>query len=112
MTHMQNITNPFNPGYYETDELRKFGFKAVGNNVKVAKNCTIIGLNNITLGSNVRIDGNVTIAAYTGSLTLGNYIHIGSGCYLGCGGGVTLFDFTGLSKSVLNRARRSTMQIV
>jgi acetyltransferase-like isoleucine patch superfamily enzyme len=92
--------NPFNPGYFESDELRTFGFKQVGKGVQIAKNCTIIGLHNIVLGDHIRIDGNVVLAAYSGSLTLGSYIHIGEGCYLGCGGGVTLDDFAGLSQGV------------
>ena len=92
--------NPFNQGYFESEELCKFGFKNVGYNVKIAKNATIIGLNNISLGSNIRIDSSVVIVAYSGTLTLGNYIHIGSGCYLGCSGGVTLSDFSGLSQGV------------
>lgn len=94
------VANPFNPGYFESDELRTFGFKQVGENVKIAKNCTIIGLHNIALGDHIRIDGNVVLAAYSGALTLGSYIHIGEGCYLGCGGGVTLDDFSGLSQGV------------
>lgn len=94
------LPNPFNQGYFESEELRKFGFKSVGENVKIAKNTTIIGLNNISLGNNIRIDGNVVIAAYSGSLTLGNYIHIGGGCHLSCAGGITLKDFSGLSQGV------------
>ncbi len=92
--------NPFNQGYYESEELRKFGFKRIGDNVKIAKNATIIGLNNISLGNNIRIDGNVVIVAHSGSLTLGNYIHIGGGCHLSCAGGITLADFSGLSQGV------------
>jgi len=92
--------NPFNQGYFESKELQNFGFKDVGNNVKIAKNATIIGLNNISIGNNVRIDGNVVIAAYSGFLEIGNYIHIGGCCYLGCAGGITLADFSGLSQGV------------
>jgi acetyltransferase-like isoleucine patch superfamily enzyme len=99
-SHHNSIKNPFNHGYYESEELRKFGFKSIGDNVKVAKNATIIGLNNISLGNNIRIDGNVVIVAYSGSLSLGNYIHIGGGCHLSCTGGVTLADFSGLSQGV------------
>jgi acetyltransferase-like isoleucine patch superfamily enzyme len=94
----ESLPNPFNQGYYETEALLKFGFKSVGENVKIAKNTTIIGLSNISLGNNIRIDGNVVIAANSGSLTLGNYIHIGGGCYLGCAGGITMCDFSGLSQ--------------
>jgi acetyltransferase-like isoleucine patch superfamily enzyme len=95
-----NVANPFDQGYFTTDELRSFGFKRVGQSVKIAKNCTIIGLNNISIGSDVRIDGNVVIAAHSGFLTLGNHIHIAAGCYLGCSGGITLADFAGLSQGV------------
>jgi len=100
MSQLQQLPNPFNQGYFESEELRRFGFKSVGENVKVAKNSTIIGLHNIALGSHVRIDGNVVIAAHSGHLTLGDYIHIGGACYLGCAGGVTLADFSGLSQGV------------
>jgi galactoside O-acetyltransferase len=98
---IQNIgSNPFNQVYFETKELRRLGFKSVGENVKIAKNTTIIGLNNISLGNNIRIDANVVIAAYSGSLTLGSFIHIGCGCYLGCAGGITMSDFSGLSQGI------------
>ena len=90
--------NPLDSGYYQNNELKKFGFKKVGTNVKIAKNCTIVGINNISLGNNIRIDSNVVIAANKGHLILGNYIHIGVGSYLNCEGGITLSNFSGLSQ--------------
>jgi acetyltransferase-like isoleucine patch superfamily enzyme len=92
--------NPFNSGYYQSQQLKTFGFKRVGKNVEIAKNCTIVGLENISLGNNIRIDSNVIIAANTGYLKLGNHIHIGAGSYLGCGGGINFSDFSGLSQNV------------
>jgi acetyltransferase-like isoleucine patch superfamily enzyme len=92
--------NPFNSGYYKSDELKKFGFKKVGKNVSIAKNCTIVGLNNISFGNNIRIDSNVMIAASKGYLKMENYIHIGAGSFLGCGGGITFSNFSGLSQGV------------
>jgi acetyltransferase-like isoleucine patch superfamily enzyme len=92
--------NPFNQGYYYSDELRNFGFKSIGENVMVAKSATIVGLSNISLGNNVRIDGQGVIAANSGSLEVGSYVHIGSSCYLACSGGITLSDFCGLSQGV------------
>jgi len=92
--------NPFNQGYYQTIELRKMGFKYVGENVQIAKNCTIIGLENITLGNNIRIDNGVTLACASGSLFVGNFIHIGCNCYINSIGGVELSDFSGLSQGV------------
>jgi galactoside O-acetyltransferase len=94
------MINPFDNGYYNSKELKSMGFKKIGDNVKIAKNCTIIGLENISIGNNVRIDGFTTITAYGGELVLGNYIHIGGYCFLGAGAGIYMEDFSGLSQGV------------
>lgn len=93
--------NPFDVGYYREDELQQFGFKRVGKNVSIARNCTIIGLENIAIGDNVRIDGYTTIVASgEGFLNLGSFIHIGGYSLLSAGAGITLNDFSGLSQGV------------
>jgi acetyltransferase-like isoleucine patch superfamily enzyme len=92
--------NPFDRGYFHSEELRKLGFQSVGKNVQIARNCTIIGLENISIGNNVRIDDHVVIAAASGYVSIGNYIHIGGSCYLGAMGGITLSDFSNLSQGV------------
>ncbi len=96
------MQNPFDPGYYTEDEARTFGFKSVGRNVRIAKNAQIIGLDRITIGDNVRIDGFTNIIAAGGpGVTIGSYIHIGAYCHFsGSGGGVTLRDFVNLSQGV------------
>lgn len=94
------MINPFDPGYYHEHELREFGFKSVGNNVRVAKNCTIIGLEHISLGDHVRIDGYSTLVAAGGFITLGNYIHVGGYAMLSGGAGIVMEDFSGLSQGV------------
>lgn len=98
--HGVTMHNPFDPGYYQSDELRGFGFAQVGDNVRIAKNCTIIGPENIRIGDNVRIDAGTIIIASSGFLTLGSFIHIGSGCLLGCRGGLTIDGFGGMSHGV------------
>ena len=95
-----SLGNPFNQGYHTTEQLIEMGFKFVGDNVQIAKNCTIIGLENISLGDNIRIDGGVTLACSSGYLKIGSYVHIGSGCHITCTGGVELSDFSGLSQGV------------
>lgn len=95
-----SLENPFNQGYHSTEQLREMGFKYVGDNVQIATNCTIIGLENISLGDNIRIDGGVTLACASGYLKIGSYIHIGGGCHITCAGGVELSDFSGLSQGV------------
>lgn len=92
--------NPFDKGYFYSEDLKNMGFKHVGTNVKIAKNCTIIGLENINIKNNVRIDGGVTISCKHGNLNIGNYIHIGGNCHLACAGGITLDNFSGLSQGV------------
>lgn len=95
--------NPFETGYYHDEQLRELGFKSLGTNVKIAKNCTIAGLSNISIGSNVIIDSFCSIIA-TGidaRLELGSYVHIGGFCHiLANGGGVEIKDFSGLSQGV------------
>lgn len=93
--------NPFETGYFTEHDLQFAGFKKLGRNIKIAKNCTIIGLENIEIGDNVRIDGYCTIvAAGDGWLKLGSYIHIGAYCLLSAGDGIDMADFSGLSHGV------------
>ena len=92
--------NPFDRGFFRTDELRGMGFRAVGEDVAVSRNCTIVGLANVSLGNHVRIDDYVVIAAAGGSLALGDHIHVGAGSYLQAGGGISLADFANLSQGV------------
>jgi len=94
------MINPFNSGYYTSEELKDFGFPFIGKNVKVAKDCSIVGLENIEIGDNSRIDSFSSIIAASGFVRIGRYVHIGGGAYIGGAGGVTLNDFSGLSGGV------------
>ena len=89
--------NPFDPGYFTSDQLRQFGFARVGENCRIARNCTIIGLENIIMCDEVRIDGYVSLIAAPGQLRIGSHVHICSGCVVGARGGVELGDFSSLS---------------
>jgi acetyltransferase-like isoleucine patch superfamily enzyme len=88
------------PGYYTESELGELPFKELGKNVKIGKNSTFIGIENISIGSNIRIDGNVTVAAASGSISIGNYVHIGGGCHFSCSGTVLISDFCTISQGV------------
>lgn len=93
------MENPFNPGYFGSAELRAMGFAAVGEAVQIARNCTIVGLENIVLGDHVRIDAMCSIIA-TGPIEFGGRNHIGAFCHLVGRGGLTLGRFAGLSQRV------------
>lgn len=94
------MQNPFDPGYYSSLELRSFGFARVGENSIVARNCTIIGLENIMIGDNVRIDGFTSLIAPKGRIKIGSYVHIATGCMLGARAGIEIGDFSSLSQGV------------
>jgi len=101
IVHNQSQKNPFKTEYYSEKELRTFGFKAIGENVKIANNCTIYGLSNISIGDNVIIDAYCSIiATEKGALKIGSYVHIGAFCHILASGGVELKDFSGLSQGV------------
>ena len=86
-----------NSGYFGSDELKSFGIGAVGKNSYIAKTTVISGIENISIGHNVRIDDFVVVAAKSGNLTIGNYVHISSHCYLGCRGGILIDDYANIS---------------
>lgn len=81
--------------FYDINELNEIGFKSLGSNILISKKASIYGANNISIGSNVRIDD---FCLLTGSITLGNYIHISAYSSLVAGSaGILLEDFSGLS---------------
>lgn len=88
------------PGYYSEDELKNAGFKGLGKNVVIGRNSTFIGLENISIGNNVRIDGNVTVAAKQGHFSVGDFVHIGGGSHFSCSGGIELASFVTISQGV------------
>ena len=92
--------SPLDKGFFSEQELAQLGFASFGADVKISRNCSIIGAKNVRLGSHIRIDDYVVIVAASGALELGSYVHIAAGAYLGCSGGITLADFTGISHGV------------
>ncbi|WGS50131.1 hypothetical protein LFL96_01060 [Paraburkholderia sp. D15] len=94
------MNNPLNPGYLTEDDLSQIGFPSVGSNVPIARNCIVIGVDNITFESNVRIDGPTVLSASGGHIQIGSHVHIGGMRFLAGGGGIVLEDFSGLSQGV------------
>ena len=97
---MRRVPNPFDPGYFISAELRQMGFARVGENSAISRNCTIIGVENITIGDHVRIDGFTSIIAPAGRVRIGSHVQIGIGCVLGARGGIELGDYSSLSHGV------------
>jgi len=95
------MSGRFDAGYYSEADLATEGFRSLGRNVRIARNCNIVGVSNISIGDNVRIDPYCSlIAAEEGSISLGSFIHIGSYCFLSGSDGIEMGDFSGLSQGV------------
>jgi galactoside O-acetyltransferase len=80
-------------------ELRSLPFPHLGAEVKIHPTVILIGVENIQIGDNSRLDP-FTVVIASSRLTIGCYVHIGSHCYLAGGAGITLEDFAGLSQGV------------
>ena len=94
------MKNFFDEGYYNYNQLKKIGFKKIGTNVKISKTCVIIGLKNISLGKNIRIDSYTTIIADKGYLKIGNNFHLGSHSHILCAGGIKINNNCTISQGV------------
>jgi galactoside O-acetyltransferase len=97
---MFNRKTRLNSGYLTESQLKKAGFRQVGVNVLISRDCTIVGPENVSVGNNVRIDGYSIISASTGSLKIGHNVHIGAFSYLVCKKGITIGSFSTLSQGV------------
>ena len=89
-----------NAGFLPEEELRSLPFVAMGCNVKIHERVIMMGIENISLGSNVRIDADCSLLASGGPISIGSYVHLGQGCYLAGAGGIAIEDFAGLSQQV------------
>ncbi len=86
--------------YFTERDLKDAGFRNLGRNVRISERCSIYGVENISLGDNVRVDDFAFISAVNGALDIGSYVHIGHQCFLGAGRGIVMRDFSGLSSGV------------
>ena len=84
--------------FYSEKELKKFGFKNIGENVLISKKASFYGEQNISFANNIRIDD---FCILSGKIKIGNYVHIAAGSVLiGSNKGITFDDFAGCSHYV------------
>lgn len=87
--------------YLTEDDLKNFGFKSIGKNVKISSDARIYGQENISIGNNVRIDDFVTLSAVNGFIQLKNYIFIARGCHLSGFYGITMDNFSSMAANTV-----------
>ncbi len=83
-----------NDSFLSKGELKKMGFKKLGNNVLISKNACFYGIEQCEIGNNVRIDD---FCILSGTIIIGNYVHISAYSVLYGKLGIEMEDFTGLS---------------
>jgi len=83
--------------FYTESKLRNLGFKAYGKNVLISNKASFYGIENISLGNNVRIDD---FCVLSGKIEIGSYVHIAAFCGLFGEAGIIMEDFSGLSSRV------------
>lgn len=83
--------------FYSDNELANLGLKSYGKNVNISRKASIYNAENITIGSNVRIDD---FCILSGKITIGSYVHIAAYCGFFGREEIILEDFTGISARV------------
>ena len=84
--------------FYSKEELKKIGFKYVGDNVKLSKKASIYNPELISIDENSRIDD---FCVLSGEIAIGKNVHIAVFCNLAGGEeGITMEDFSGLAYHV------------
>jgi galactoside O-acetyltransferase len=87
--------------FYTDSELKDFGFKSLGRNVRIKRNAGIYFTENISIGDNVRVDDFTVIVASKEPVVIGSHVHIASLCYIAGSDGFVMEDFSGFSPGVL-----------
>lgn len=81
--------------FLSLEELKKIGFKSIGENVSISRLASVYGPEKMEIGSNVRIDD---FCLLSGKIVLGDYIHISAYSALHGGTrGIYMEDFSGVS---------------
>jgi acetyltransferase-like isoleucine patch superfamily enzyme len=89
------MTN-YRADYLTPEALSSMPFKSLGHDVMVHERVTLVGIENISIGSHVRIDPDVILLA-TGPLTIGCYTHIAAGVFIAARAGFEMKDFANIA---------------
>jgi dTDP-4-amino-4,6-dideoxy-D-glucose acyltransferase len=79
------------------EDIEKIGFKTLGDCVLISDKASIYNAQNISIGSNIRIDDFCVISAGEKGIEIGDYVHIA--CFVSLIGNelIKINDFVGIS---------------
>jgi galactoside O-acetyltransferase len=89
------MTN-YRADYLSPEALAAMPFRSLGRDVMIHERVTLVGIENISIGSHVRIDPEVIFLA-TGPLTIGCYSHIASGVFIAAKAGFEMRNFANIA---------------
>ena len=89
------MTN-YRADYLTPEALSSMPFKSLGHDVMMHERVTLVGIENISIGSHVRIDPDVILLA-TGPLTIGCYTHIATGVFIAARAGFEMKNFANIA---------------
>ncbi len=87
--------------YYTEYDLKDFGFKSLGRNVRISSDARVYGAERIVIGDNVRIDDFVMLATGGGNITIGNGCYIARNCNLTGTFGIEMCDFSSMAANTV-----------
>jgi acetyltransferase-like isoleucine patch superfamily enzyme len=87
--------------YYTELDLKDFGFKHLGKNIKISSDVRIYGAENIEIHDNVRIDDFAILSASTGYIILKKNVFIARSCHLSGTYGIIMNDFSSMAANTI-----------
>ena len=86
-----------NAAFLTEEQLKDLGFAEVGDHVLIHETAVLVGVENMRIGSYVRIDPFCLISAGKEEVVIGSHVHLAAHVLLSGGAGITLHDFAGVS---------------
>lgn len=87
--------------YYTEHDLKDFGFKSLGRNVRISSDARVYGAERIAIGDDVRIDDFAMLATGEGHITIGNGCYIARNCNLTGTFGIEMCDFSSMAANTV-----------
>lgn len=96
------MTNKMLKSTYLTElDLKDFGFKSIGRNVRISSDVRIYGQENISIGNNVRIDDFTILSAINGYINIGNFVFIARNSHLSGFLGIEMYNFSSMAANTV-----------
>lgn len=86
--------------FMSPEQISAMGFRSVGQNVLLSDRASYYNCENISIGSNVRIDDFCVLSAGAGGIEIGDYVHVAVYSSLIGEGKIVLSDYAGISSKV------------